>query len=153
MIDLDQMVDSWCLAPGSYHDLRPAPALLERQRNLAVIADKVYISPDLDSQVWEEGEHLILALHRVNQKGQWPRGIQAILGRIRHRVETVFSVLTTAFHLDKLRSRSFSGMVVRATTRILAYILSFFLAEILTPHVVERCWPGSLGCFAALVPA
>jgi len=153
MIDLDQMVDSWCLAPGSYHDVRPAPALLEGQRNLAVIGDKAYISPDLDSQVWEKGEHLILALRRVNQKVQWPRGIQAILGRIRHRVETVFSVLTTTFHLDKLGSRSFSGMVVRATTRILAYTLSFLLAEILTPDVVDQCYPGAVGCFAALVPA
>ena len=133
---LDQMIDSWCLAPGSYHDLRPVPALLEGQRNLAAIGDKAYISPDLDSAVWEAGEHLILPLRKVNQKVQWPKGIQAILSKIRHRIETAFSVLTTAFHLDKLGSRSFSGMVTRATTRVLAYTLSFFLAEILTPDVV-----------------
>jgi hypothetical protein len=30
---LDQMIDSWCLALGSYHDLRPVPALLEDQRH------------------------------------------------------------------------------------------------------------------------
>jgi len=139
IIDLDQMVDNWCLAPGSYHDLRPVPALLEGQQNLAVIGDKAYISPDLDSRVWEDGEHLILALRKVNQKDQWPKGIQTILGKIRHRVETVFSVLTTTFHLDELGSRSFSGMAVRATTRVLAYTLSFFLAEILTPDVVAQC--------------
>ena len=39
-------------------------------------------------------------------------------------------------NFDKLGSRSFSGMVARATTRILAYTLSFFLAKILTPDVV-----------------
>lgn len=72
----------------------------------------------------------------VNQKVQWPKGIQAILSEIRHRIETAFSVLTTTFHLDKLGSRSFSGMITRATTRVLAYTLSFFLAEILTPDVV-----------------
>jgi hypothetical protein len=133
---LDQMIDSWCLAPGSYHDLRPVPALLEGQRSLAAIGDKAYISPDLDSEVWEDSEHLILPLRKVNQKVQWPKGIQAILSKIRHRIETAFSVLTTTFHLDKLGSRSFSGMVTRATTRVLAYTLSFFLAEILTPDVV-----------------
>ena len=133
---LDQMIDSWCLAPGSYHDLRPVPALLEGQRSLAVTGDKAYISPDLDSEVWEDGEHLILPLRKVNQKVQWPKGIQAILSKIRHRIETAFSVLTTTFHLDNLGSRSFSGMVTRATTRVLAYTLSFFLAEILTPDVV-----------------
>jgi len=88
----------------------------------------------------------------VNQKDQWPKGVQAILGRIRHGVETVFSVLTTTFHLDKLGSRSFWGMVVRATTRILAYTLSFLLAEILTPDVVAQCYPGPPSCFAALAP-
>jgi hypothetical protein len=134
----DQMIDSWCLAPGSYHDLRPVPALLEDQRNLSVIGDKAYISPDVDSQVWQDGEHLILALRKVNQKIQWPKGIQLILGKIRHRIETTFSVLTTVFNFDKLGSRSFSGMVARATTRVLAYTLSFFLAQILTPGVVAR---------------
>lgn len=137
---LDQMIDSWCLAPGSYHDLRPVPALLEGQRNLAAIGDKAYISPDVDSQVWEDGEHLLLALRKVNQKEQWPTGIQRILGKIRHRIETAFSVLTTSFHLDQLGSRSFSGMVARAVTRVLAYTLSFFLAEILTPDVIA-CRP------------
>lgn len=130
------MIDSWCLAPGSYHDLRPVPALLEGQRNLAAIGDKAYISPDMDSQVWEDGEHLILALRKVNQKEQWPTGVQLILGNIRHRIETAFSILTTTFHLDKLGSRSFSGMIVRAATRVLAYTLSFFLAEILTPDAI-----------------
>ena len=61
-IDLHQMIDSWCLAPGSYHDLRPVPALLEGRQNLGVIGDKAYISSDLDNQVWQNGEHLILAL-------------------------------------------------------------------------------------------
>jgi hypothetical protein len=134
---LDQMIDSWCLAPGSYHDLRPAPALLEDQHNLAAIGDKAYISPDLDNQVWKDGEHLVLALRKVNQKVQWPKGIQAILGRIRRRIEAAFSVLTTTFKLDNLGSRSFTGMIARATTRVLAYTLSFFLAEILTPDLVS----------------
>lgn len=136
-IYLDQMIDSWCLAPGSYHDLRLVPALLEGQRNLAASGDKAYVSADVDDQVWEDGEHLILALRKVNQKDQWPSGIQAILSKIRHRIETAFGVLTTTFSLDKLGSRSFSGMLVRATTRVLAYTLSFFLAEILTPDVIQ----------------
>ncbi len=46
------------------------------------------------------------------------------------------SMLTTSFNLDKLGSRSFSGMGARAVTRVLAYTLSFLLAEILTPDVI-----------------
>lgn len=142
-IELDQMIDSWCLAPGSYHDLRPVPVLLAGQRNLAVIGDKAYVSADLDDQVWEEGKHLNLSLRKANQKNQWPSGIQTILSKIRHRIETAFSVLTTSFNLDKLGSRSYSGMLARATTRVLAYTLSFFLAEILTPGIVASAYTAS----------
>lgn len=135
-IDLDQMIDSWCLAPASYHDLRPVPSLLAGQQNVATIGDKAYISAELDATLWDDGENLLLALRKANQHDQWPTGVQALLGRIRHRVETVYSVLTTTFHLDALHSRSFSGMVARATTRVFAYTLSFFLAERLTPWVI-----------------
>jgi hypothetical protein len=74
--------------------------------------------------------------NRRDEKVHWPKGIPAILSKIRHRIETVFSVLTTTFPFDNLGSRSFSGMVTRATTPVLAYTLGFFLAEILTPDVV-----------------
>ena len=46
--------------------VRPVPTLLEGQQNLATIGDKAYISPDMDSQVWNDGKHLILALREVN---------------------------------------------------------------------------------------
>lgn len=132
---LDQMIDSWLLAPGSYDDRKPMVALLENQQHLGVIGDKGYVSQELEERLWQEGEHLLLALKRDNQKKQWPEGIQAILGHLRHRVETVFSVLTTTFNFECPRSRSFSGMLSRITTKILAHTISFFLAETLTPEL------------------
>ena len=134
-VTLDQMIDSWLLAPGSYDDRKPMIALLEDRHGLGVIGDKGYVSEDLDDRLWEEGEHLMLALKKDNQKKQWPAGIQKILGYLRHRVETAFSVLTTAFNFERPRSRSLSGLINRTTTKILAYTLSFFLAEILTPDL------------------
>jgi len=132
---LDQMIDSWVLAPGSYDDRKPMVSLLEEREGLGLIADKGYISQDLEDRLWEEGEHLLLALKRDNQKVQWADGIQKILGYLRHRVETVFSVLNTVFNFERPKSRSFSGMIVRTTTKILAHTISFFLAEIFTPEL------------------
>lgn len=132
---LDQMIDTWLLAPGSYDDRKPMAALLENQQGLGVIGDKGYVSQDLADRLWEEGEHLLLALKRDNQKVQWPSGIQKILGYLRHRVETVFSVLTTVFNFERPKSRSLSGLINRVTTKILAHTMSFFLAEILTPEL------------------
>ena len=132
---LDQMIDTWLLAPGSYEDRKPMVALLENRQGVGVIGDKGYVSQELADRLWDEGEHLLLALKRDNQKERWPDGIQKILGYLRHRVETAFSVLTTVFSFERPKSRSLTGLINRTTTKILAHTMSFFLAEILTPEL------------------
>lgn len=127
-VGLDQMIDEWLLAPGSYGDGKVLPALAEPDFNLIYIGDKGYVDQALADQLWDEGQHLLLPLKHVNQLEQWPAGVQRILGRLRHRVETAFSVLSTVFHLRWPHSRSFSGFVARVTTKVLAYTISFFLA-------------------------
>jgi len=128
---LDQMIDTWLLAPGSYDDRKLMIPLLEERKGLKVIGDKGYVSEDLEDRLWQEGEHILLALKRSDQKEQWPAGIQKILGWLRHRVETAFSVLTSVFSFESPGSRSFSGFLARTTSKVLAYTISFFLAEIL----------------------
>lgn len=49
-------------------------------------------------------------------------------GHVRHRVETVFSTLTSVFNVGRPRGRSLVGHVVRVATCILAHTLSFFMA-------------------------
>lgn len=63
-ITLDQMIDTWLLAPGSYDDRKPMVSLLEERHGLQVIGDKGYVSEDLEKRLWVEGEHLLLALKR-----------------------------------------------------------------------------------------
>lgn len=132
---LDQMVDTWLLAPGSYEDRKPVIALLEERQAIQLITDKGYLSEELEERLWTVGEHLLLALRRKNQKEQWPAGIQKIIGRLRRGIETAFSVLTTVFTFEAPCSRSLSGLITRTTTKILAHTLSFFLAETLTPEL------------------
>ena len=135
MTTLDQMIDTWLLAPGSYDDRKPMVALLENRQGLGLIGDKGYVSQDLGERLWDEGEHLLLALKKDNQKEQWPSGIQKILGYLRLRVETTFSVLTAVFNFERPKSRSLSGLINRTTTKILSHTMSFFLAEMLTPEL------------------
>lgn len=132
---LDQMIDTWLLAPGSYEDRKPLIPLLEGRQGLGIIGDKGYVSQDLNDRLWQVGQHLLLALKRKNQKEQWPSGIQKILGQLRHNVETAFSVLTTVFNFEKPGSRSMSGYIARVTAKVLAHTVSFFLAETMTPQL------------------
>lgn len=71
-----------------------------------------------------------LPLRRENQQTQWPADIQKILGKLRHRVETVFSVMTTAFNVRFPHGHSFTGFVACTATKMLAYTISFFLARL-----------------------
>lgn len=128
-VDSDQMLDEWLLAPGSYSDLKVLPALCDGYHDLIYIGDKGYVDAKTEDLLWERGQHLLLPLRRNNQHQQWPAGIQRILGRLRHRIESAFSVLTTVFTLRFPRSRSLTGCLARLATKALAYTLSFFLAQ------------------------
>lgn len=124
----DQLIDEWLLAPASYPDVKVLNALVMDQHDLAIIGDKGYVDADMEEHLWQTRRIHLLPLRRDNQKVQWPDNIRRILGRVRHRVETVFSTLTTVFNVERPRGRSLAGHVVRIATCILAHTLSFFMA-------------------------
>lgn len=125
---VEQMIDEWVLAPASIPDPDVLDELVLDCRDLVLVGDKIYNDAELEQRLWRKRRILLLPLRKDNQKKQWPAGTQAILGRIRHRIETVFSTLTTVFNVGRPRGRSLAGYVVRVTTCILAHTLCFFMA-------------------------
>ena len=126
-VTVDQLIDEWLLAPASLVDGAVLEALVENQHALILIGDKGYTDADLEERLWQTRQIQLLPLRRKNEKRQWPAEIRAILGRIRHHIETVFSVTSTTFNLEHPRGRSLAGHVVRVATIILAHTLSFFM--------------------------
>jgi hypothetical protein len=124
---VDQLIDEWLLAPAAVPDPQALEALLGDCRDLTILGDKIYNNADLEERLWQQRRILLLPLRKVNQKNQWPAGVQTLLGRIRHRVETVFSTLATVFNVERPRGRTLAGHVVRIATCILAHTLSFFM--------------------------
>jgi hypothetical protein len=127
-VTVDQLVDEWCLAPASYLDPKVLDAMLQDRRDLVLIGDKLFNDAELEGRLWRKRRIQLLPLRKDNQKKQWPEEVRRAMGRVRHRVETVFSTLTTAFNIQRPRGRSLAGHVVRIATCILAHTLSFFLA-------------------------
>jgi hypothetical protein len=125
---VDQLIDEWLLAPASIPDLQALDDLALDCRDLVLIGDKIYNDAELEERLWRKRRIQLLPLRKRNQKNQWPEAIRRILGRIRHRVETVFSTLTTVFNVERPHGRSLAGHVVRIATCILAHTLSFFMA-------------------------
>jgi hypothetical protein len=124
----DQLIDDWMVAPGSLPDPQALAALVEQRRDLTLIGDKIYNDAGLEERLWRKKRILLLPLRKDNQKSQWPDGVQRKLGWLRHRVETVFSTLTTVFNMARPRGRSLEGHLVRIATCILAHTLSFLMA-------------------------
>lgn len=125
----DQLIDEWMLAPASVPDGKAVDALLENCTDLAVLGDKAYNDKDLEDRLWRKRRIQLLPLRKNNQKKQWSDDVRRAIGRVRHRVETVFSVLTTVFNVQRPRGRSLAGHVVRVATCILAHTMSFLIAQ------------------------
>jgi len=126
-VTVDQLIDEWLLAPASVPDPQVLDALVLDCRDLTLIGDKIYNDAELEDRLWRKRRILLLPLRKKNQKNQWPDEVRRALGRVRHRVETVFSTLNTVFNVERPRGRSLAGHVVRIATCILAHTLSFFL--------------------------
>jgi Transposase DDE domain len=126
---VEQMIDEWVLAPAAMPDPQVmADGLVAECGDLILVGDKIYNDVAREDHLWREHGILLLPLRKDNQKQQWPEGMQELLGRIRHNIETSFSTLTTVFNVGRPRGRSLAGYVVRVATCILAYTLCFFLA-------------------------
>lgn len=124
---VDQLIDEWVLAPASIPDPQVLDELVLDCRDLTLIGDKIYNDAELEERLWRKRRITLMPLRKDNQKKQWSGDVRRILGRIRHRVETVFSTLTTVFNIQRPRGRSVAGHVVRIATCILAHTLSFFM--------------------------
>lgn len=124
---VNQLIDDWVLAPGSEPDPDVLDELVFHRRDLTLIGDKIYNDAELEDRLWRKRRITLLPLRKCNQKKQWTQKVRRILGNIRHRVETVFSTVTTVFNIQRPRGRSLAGHVVRIATCILAHTLSFFM--------------------------
>jgi hypothetical protein len=79
-------------------------------RDLYLIGDKAYNDTELEERLWRKRRILLLPLLKDNQKKQWPDDIRRTLERVRHhRVEAVFSMITTVFNIQRPRGRNLAG--------------------------------------------
>lgn len=126
-VTADQLIDEWLLAPASSTDAKVLDQLVLDCRDLSIIGDKAYNDAELEQRLWRKRRIHLLPLRKDNQQYQWPDDIRRILGRVRHRVETVFSTLTTVFNVQRPRGRTLAGHVTRIATCVLAHTLSFLM--------------------------
>jgi len=135
---LGQVVDDWLLAPASFHDSTPMTAVFERAHDLLVLGDGAFHNP-CDAPVLHERHNIqIITPPRKDSRHPWPKALRRWVGRVRRRVETAFSVLTTVFHIEQPAARSLAGVVSRISTRLLAYNLCFITGRLLVQLATKQ---------------
>jgi hypothetical protein len=127
---LEGQIDQWLLLPAGCHDSVALQDLVADEREMTFLADNAYRVPKL-SERWRIVRNTrVLAPPRRNSRMPWPEAAKAWLGRLRRRIESVFSILASTFHLERPGSRSFVGCLCRLSTQILGYTLCSIVARL-----------------------
>lgn len=100
-------------------------ALLLDRDNLRIFGDNAYHDPIESQELLKHNIH-IWAVPRKDARKPWPREFKRLARKLRLRIETAFSVITTVFDFQRLGSRSLSGLITRLTSRLLTGLYSLF---------------------------
>jgi hypothetical protein len=90
--------------------------LIADRPGLLLIADKGYVSAELDRYLTEHG----IGLLRPSYRNRTPRPGQRLLGPIRQLIESVYDTLKGQLDLELHGGRTLAGVTVRVAQRLLA---------------------------------
>jgi hypothetical protein len=121
----DQVLDRWLLAPAARHDSATLADALAETTECFVLADGAYRNPFIQALLHDRQGIDLLAPPRQDSVAPWPAASRRLVNRVRRRIETALSILTTVFDIEHPRARSLHGLIARISTRLLAYNLCF----------------------------
>lgn len=124
-ISTEQVIDRWMLGPAAPNEGKLSVAFFEDQRHLWVLADNGFHAPTEIDWLAETRDITMITAKRRTDRERLPAAFRQLMNRLRRRIETAFSVLSTVFNLETPGSRSVTGLVARTATCVLAYNLSF----------------------------
>jgi hypothetical protein len=126
MITLEGYITAFEVTPASIDDREGPRDLVDGQLGLVISGDKGYIGEALVEELSRQGICLI-ALKRSSNRTDWPGHVRQPIFRLRGHVETVFSQLSGQLNAKRVLARSFQGLCMRLTNKILAYNLCMVL--------------------------
>jgi hypothetical protein len=114
---------TWALADPKLDERQVLMAMLEHDRpllaqrpGLLLIADKGYISAELDDYLHARGADLL----RPSMRNRTPRPGQQLLAPIRQLIESVYDTLKGQLDLELHGGRTLAGVATRVAQRLLA---------------------------------
>jgi hypothetical protein len=115
---LEGLITDWTLISASTDEREAADDLLAGYHNLQVLGDKGFLDQFRQALLTELTGNQLLTPKRKNQAVQNPVGWDALLNRVRRRIETVFSQAKDVFALEKPGARSLWGVISRVIAKL-----------------------------------
>jgi hypothetical protein len=120
---------TWALAPPGLDERQVLMAMLDQDQplladrpGLLLLADKGYISAELDDYLHARGADLL----RPSYRNRAPRPGQELLAPIRQLIESVYDTLKGQLDLELHGGRSLTGVAARVAQRILALTVAIW---------------------------
>ena len=119
------VITRFSVAPANAHELVVVPELVESTRGVAV-GDRNYWSPETKAQLARGVGVKLLAPYR-SKKRDPARRRNALLSRLRYRIDTVFSQLTGRYSVKRVWARDLWHLVGRLLRKVLSHTVAFVL--------------------------
>ncbi len=115
---LEGIPTDWGLLGANVDERDGAMDLFEDYENVLTLGDKGFLDQERQGQLWENQQVTLLTPKRCNQKEQNPREWDALMNRLRRRIETTFAQVKATFGLEKPKGRSLWGVLSRLIAKI-----------------------------------
>jgi transposase len=138
LVTFGGVITDFELTAANADDRHVGIELLQRQRNLEVLADKAYISAAIAQALADYNQVKLVTLPKSNQKKQVSTAQRWLHNHFRQIVETVNGQLTEQFNIEENYAHGFWGLVSRLYTKLTAHTLCLYLNQLLDkPNLLQ----------------
>jgi hypothetical protein len=121
---LEGVITDWEIIPANADEREAALDLLESYRDRTIFGDKGFLDQLRQALLAELTGNQLLTPKRVNQKEQQPPAWEALMNRLRRRIETTFAQGNDCCGLERPRARTLWGLLSRVIAKLTGMTLA-----------------------------
>jgi hypothetical protein len=130
LVTLDGLPVVYDLVPANLDERDAAEAVLFRVKDGDIFADKGFIGHDWQLEMRCHSTNRVWTTKRVNQTQQNPASFDALLKRLRERIESTFNQLqNTGRFLERLFAKTPHGLYACLIAKVSALVLRILLSK------------------------
>lgn len=124
-------ISDFVLTRANVDDREAVWDLVNQYADISIIGDKGYVNKRLSPELKNERQIKLIFMKRDNDKNQYTKDFRQIIFKIRRRIETSFSQLSEQFNVNKVLSKSITGLQTRITLKILSHNICYVINKLL----------------------